>query len=290
MTSEIFRAVAVVTPEGVPLSLPLAGRWERAMAFSLDFVIIVAAGLLLFLLQSIAGILLVLAGLFLLRNGYFILWELVGQGATPGKRVMGLRVAARDGGALTTERILARNMVREVEIFLPLTALAVPQQLLGTDAPWLWFPALSWVFLIALFPLLNREGARLGDLLAGTVVIAVPRLALQADQAAQTAREKITFTDAHLAIYGEEELETLASILRTTSVRKVPGSDLRIVASTIARKIGYEGDAHERRPLDFLRAFYRAQRASLEHRLLFGSRKVSKRDPGGAGRGKGPGS
>src|SRR3546814_5288321 len=38
-----------------------------------------------------------LLGFFVLRNGWFTLFEMGGRGATPGKRLMGLRVVARDG-------------------------------------------------------------------------------------------------------------------------------------------------------------------------------------------------
>jgi len=39
--------------------------------------------------------------------------------ATPGKRILGIRVAARNGKALTAEAVFARNAMRELEVFLP---------------------------------------------------------------------------------------------------------------------------------------------------------------------------
>src|SRR3546814_2214694 len=47
-----------------------------------------------------------------------------GRGAIPGKRLMGLRVVARDGARLTGGAVVVRNAMREIEIFLPLSFLA----------------------------------------------------------------------------------------------------------------------------------------------------------------------
>src|SRR5439155_3313446 len=64
-----------------------------------------------------------LLGFFVLRNCWFSLFEMGGRGATPGKRLLGLRVVARDGARLTGGAVIARNAMREIEIFLPLSFL-----------------------------------------------------------------------------------------------------------------------------------------------------------------------
>jgi uncharacterized RDD family membrane protein YckC len=116
-----------VTPEGIDLRLELAGAGARAGAFALDFVamilILVVATIVIGLLAIAAkaemfGILW-LVGFFVLRNFWFTLFEMGGRGATPGKRLMGLRVVARDGARLTGGAVLARNAMREIEVFLP---------------------------------------------------------------------------------------------------------------------------------------------------------------------------
>jgi uncharacterized RDD family membrane protein YckC len=61
---------------------------------------------------------------FLIRNAWFMAFELGPRGATPGKRLLRIRIAARDGARLTPERVIARNLLRDIEIFLPLTMLA----------------------------------------------------------------------------------------------------------------------------------------------------------------------
>lgn len=270
------------TPEGVPLKFVLASRVERISAFVLDLFIIVFCffALTQIFLMLMESIFLFILCSFVIRQGYFIFFELLWQGTTPGKRLVGIRVVARDGDALHAERVFARNLVRDVELFLPLLAMARPELVLGIDAQWLSLPALGWVFIIGLLPFFNKERARPGDLLAGTVVIKLPRAVLKKDQADSAPEgEEIGFTKEQLAIYGEHELETLAAILRTTDLRKVHRKEMRDIAKAIAKKIQYTGTEHNRDPVRFLKSFYAAQRTSLEQRLMLGERKVSKKDP-----------
>src|SRR3954453_8457429 len=100
-------------------------------------------------------------GFFLMRNGWWVLFELGGGAATPGKRMFGLRVAARNGGRITADAILARNAMREIEVFLPLTFLTMQGR--GVDA-WIVLLGLVWSGIFALFPLFNRDRLRVGDL------------------------------------------------------------------------------------------------------------------------------
>jgi uncharacterized RDD family membrane protein YckC len=128
----------VVTPEGVPLPFTIGARGARALALLIDQVLIVAtmAGIsyLLFTLaraidlKANAGggavgqtvVVLWIVAMFLFRHIWFLYFELGPRGATPGKRALGLRVAARDGGRLTTEAVVARNILRDIELTLPI--------------------------------------------------------------------------------------------------------------------------------------------------------------------------
>ncbi len=95
-----------VTPEGVDLWLELGSAASRAVAFLIDAFLMIAvlvAVTLAFLWMAVPGLggfltALWLVGFFLLRNGWFTLFEMGSRGATPGKRVMGLRVVARMAG------------------------------------------------------------------------------------------------------------------------------------------------------------------------------------------------
>jgi uncharacterized RDD family membrane protein YckC len=280
----------LVTPEGVDLRLRLADASERAAAFLLDAAIIigilialtvVAIGALIGAGAKGAGaeviVVIWLLGFFLLRNAYFILFELTPKAATPGKRALGLRVAARNGGRLTADAIFARNAMRELEVFLPLTFLISRAN--QVDA-WLNLLGIIWCSIFVFFPLFNRDRLRVGDLVAGTWVVKAPRRALMADVAetafasktAFAAQGDFDFSQAQIDAYGAKELQVLEDVLRRTDVRTVAA-----VAQRIRGKIGWT-----RGPIEsdyaFLDAYYLALRARLESRLLFGRRRRDKYD------------
>jgi uncharacterized RDD family membrane protein YckC len=275
----------LVTPEGLDLRLTLATAAERASALLLDLAIMAAALAALTVLAFTLGLavgeqggevvaLIWLLGAFLLRNGYFILFELGGRAATPGKRALGLRVVARDGGRLTAEAIVTRNALREVELFLPLTLLAASSVAGDPVDGALAGLALVWSGIFLLFPLFNRDRLRLGDLVAGTWVVRAPRIRLLADLSAKAASASpvFAFTPDQAGAYGVKELELLEEALR----RRDPES-IREVAKRIRTKIGFAQPAGETDEA-FLTAYYAALRGRLEQRLLFGHRRRDKFD------------
>lgn len=283
----------LLTPEGVPLIFQLAARGERAAAVLIDIVILylgIAALVLAFFFSlnwiGIDGIVvgLVILISFLVRSFYFIYFELRWQGQTPGKRALGIRVIDRHGGYLRPDSVFARNLLREVELFLPMTLLVLPSE--GSQG---WFNLLTyvWVGIFLLLPFFNRDRLRAGDIVAGTWVIAAPKALLLADVAAGAAVPRgaaaadadFPFTRTQLEIYGIYELQTLEEVLRQQGPQSA--QTRREVASRIQRKIGW-GAEREPDPPRFLEAFYAALRAHLEARLLFGERRASKHS------GKGP--
>jgi len=125
----------ILTPEGVVLQVTLAQRGERAAAVIVDLIIIVSVVVALWILAALTffgaglggwGLSFMIIASFAIRSFYFAFFELRWRGATPGKRLMGLRVVDRRGGRLTSEAIFARNLMREVELFIrkrtPMTA------------------------------------------------------------------------------------------------------------------------------------------------------------------------
>jgi uncharacterized RDD family membrane protein YckC len=271
-----------VTPEGVDLRLKVGDAGERFAALVVDVLII--GGLLIgltiaacsaFAAGGKGGAELIaivwLLGFFLLRNFYFTAFELSGRAATPGKRMMGLRVIARDGGRLTADAVFARNAMRELELFLPLTMLFARGQ--GVDA-WLILLGAVWSGVFLLFPLFNRDRLRAGDLIAGTMVVKTPRKVLRPDLAEDGAMRLNGpgFTQAQLDAYGVKELHVLEEVLR--------GGDRRTMAAVARRirtKIGWPEPAVET-DADFLAAYYAGLRGRLEARLLFGKRRKDKFD------------
>jgi uncharacterized RDD family membrane protein YckC len=302
------RQRAIVTPEGVPLVVELADRGSRAAAFILDVVfiilILVAGGIVLAFTVSVLKIwtaVIVFLGFFLLRIFYFPITELAWRGATPGKRILGLKVIDRHGGPLKPEAVVVRNLMREVEVFMPLTMLAVPSVTgFETVAQLL---VLVWVGIFTLMPLFNRDGLRVGDLVAGTLVITAPKAALLPDLTTKAApavaflrdqpagsNSPYRFTAAQLGHYGIYELQTLEAVLRRAEAGSLAGREE--IAKRIRTKIGWPDPAQAPELLafnadSFLEAFYAAQRAHLEHRLLFGHRRKDKHDRSGHDRGSG---
>lgn len=280
------RVVRLTAPEGAEIALPLATPGERAVAYAMDvlFSQLVLVGLVLVLvLLAVATtsehvIALMLLGVFVVRHGYFLFFEARLQGSTPGKRILGLRVVSRDGAQLRLDAIVARNVMRDLEVMLPLTVLVAPEQAVGRAPWWLAYPAIGWIALVALLPFITRERTRAGDLVAGTVVVRVPRSTLLRDEARGTKAARLRFTREQLAIYGEHELETLATLLRSVESGKASEEDLRVVAETIARRIRYDGNEPTKRPATFLRAFYRDQRTDLERHLVLGKRIADKHE------------
>jgi len=289
------RVREVVSPEGVPLHFEVAPVGDRLGALALDLMWIgLGTGAVLFALAmalrvggqserfgDLAMAVLLLAS-FLIRTFYFAFFELTWRGQTPGKRRTGLRVVDARGGALTAEAILTRNLTRELELFLPLVALTAPAALLPDAPGWAGLLALAWGLIFGLLPLFNRERQRVGDFVAGTVVVRLPSVPLLHDLVAVHGGPEVSalrFTPAQLEVYGVYELQVLEQVLRDEGK---PGyaSALAIVASRVRAKIGWDGPPAGDEV--FLRAFYAALRARLEHRLLLGRRRADKHDRGAA--------
>jgi uncharacterized RDD family membrane protein YckC len=275
--TEQQRVRELVTPEGVDLRLVLAEAGERAGAFFIDAAIIVGAlvAMTIGLISlgavthlAVAEVVLVvwLLGAFILRNFYFMLFEMTPRAATPGKRVLGLRVAMRNGRPLTAEAIFARNAMRELEVFFPLSFLVAAGS--AVDA-WLDILGAIWCAVFVFFPLFNRDRLRAGDLIAGTWVVRVPRRVLDVDLA-KSGEEKIAFTREQLDAYGIKELTVLEEVLR----RRDPAT-IAAVAARIKGKIALVTELGD---VDFLLAYYKALRRHLEQRLLFGKRRKDKYD------------
>ena len=141
---------AVEVPEGITLSLPVAGYVSRALAFLVDLIIraVIMIGLSwIFSIFDRLGDGLLLLSFFLIEWFYPVLFEVYWLGQTPGKKVMGILVVNDDGTPVGWSSSIIRNLLRFAD----------------------FLPAL-WVFgLVSM--MLNRDFKRLGDLAAGTLVI-----------------------------------------------------------------------------------------------------------------------
>lgn len=285
----------VITPEGVALPLVLATRGARAAALLIDLAMIGAAMIATtFTLIWIAGgiglklqeveadgpkaralqalVIVWIIAMFLFRNAWFLFFELGPRGATPGKRVTGIRIAARGTERLTTEAVIARNIVRDIELFMPMVFIggAVAS---GSDTDVAGWAGAVWCAIFLLFPFFNRDALRCGDVIAGTWVVEAQRRklgeALSVSAPVAASDQAYTFTSEELAVYGEYELQTLERVLRDGR-----GTALDDVADAISRKIGRPYPTGAERL--FLESYYLQLRAQLEQGLRLGKRKADK--------------
>lgn len=162
----------VATPEGCELALRLAGPTARARAFFVDalirFAVFLATAIGLGRLGHLgAGIALLVY--FALAWLYPVLFEALNAGATPGKRLCGLAVLRDDGTPVGWDAAFLRNALRFVD----------------------GGPVGYAIGLITMG--LNRDGKRLGDILAGTVVVHRGRVKASDSAAAAEGEEPPPF-------------------------------------------------------------------------------------------------
>jgi uncharacterized RDD family membrane protein YckC len=284
----------LVTPEGIALPLTLASRGTRFGALCIDLVIITVVNIAILLATesikkglpgataigenpSVAAQLIdVIQAIlvFAISNGYFMFFELGPRGATPGKRLTGIRIAARNGERLTAEMVIARNLLRDIELFTPIFMVITGSLFSGSTG----IVATVWFLVFALFPFFNKDRLRAGDLIAGTWVVEAPKRrlaeAISTGVAARTGASHATgaayrFGDEELAVYGEYELQTLERVLRDNRHEA-----LVAVHEAICTKIGWHPGAGDERA--FLEAYYTQLRARLETGMRFGKRKADK--------------
>lgn len=272
----------IVTPEGVPIGVEVADYGERLTAFAIDFAIWMLLAMAIYIpvfaligrtRGSLIAIAIALFLGFLVRNLYFIYFELAWQGATPGKRVVGLRVIDRRGGPLTAAAVIARNLTREIEMFIPLGIVMEGGHSSSGAVDWSQLAIGLWLLFFAALPAVNRDRMRGGDLIAGTMVIALPHRALSSDLVERAVQ--FTFTPHQLQAYGAFELQVLEELLRRPH-HPATQQVLDEVCDKICRKIGWSEPVPRRDVMTFLRDFYTAERAYLEREQLYGKTKPDK--------------
>jgi uncharacterized RDD family membrane protein YckC len=152
--------LTIDTPEQVHLEFALAGLGSRFMAIFLDTLIQLLIGFGIFIvgiILSAAGILegkrsvwvgaIAIFLVFCLYWGYYAAFEVFWKGQTPGKRWAGIRVIKDTGRPINAFEAIARNLMRAVD----------------------WLPGMYGVGVVAM--LLNDKHRRLGDYVAGTLVV-----------------------------------------------------------------------------------------------------------------------
>ena len=291
LSDGLEKRLQIIPPEGVPLNIRLAPLGQRLGAQIVDtLVTFIGAMVFVFLFAvsfssswSLVSIVVALT-FFLVRIPYYIISELVWNGRTLAKRWLGLRVVSVDGRSLSAHQIVVRNIMKEIEFFLPLTyVLAGPQQ------HWS-FSVIAWLWLLVLLivPWRNKHNKRIGDIIANTAVIIDPKPVLLSDLVSTIAKKpgvaadkRFVFSSAQLDEYGRFELQVLEKVLRS-SAKATSGSwakqqqYLKEIVERIVKKIDYEEKIDAKDNRLFLEAFYTAQREHLERRKLLGDAREDK--------------
>jgi len=222
---ETEETLIIETPERVPLEFALASIGNRFLAVTIDhFIQYLSIFLVAWFFLSLAGytssdvadapeklltempkwtVALMILVLFLIFAGYFIIFEWLWNGQTPGKRLLKLRVIREDGRPLTLWEAIARNLLR---IFDAVPGFVIPVYSVG---------------LIVIFS--SGRDQRVGDIFAGTVV--VREREGEAPTFAETFSNRITDTAftrvqkptgivVNVASLSDREVEVVESFLR----------------------------------------------------------------------------
>lgn len=174
----------VQTPENISFQYRVAGPFRRFMAFALDILLLLAFGFLSMMILWVIGWLAAFSGgsgaaeMFLgtmiglfLASAFFVLWfytafmETFWNGQTLGKMTMRLRTLSSDGEAIDGVQALLRNFFRLIDVSPFLSGFVLfGAGFAGAGV----FPS----FIIGLVAMsVSRKYQRIGDLVAGTIVV-----------------------------------------------------------------------------------------------------------------------
>jgi len=207
----------VLTPEGVALRLSSAGPFPRALAWLIDagarLVVLALAGIWFGMLGGFgfgSGLMLIVA--FALTWLYPVMFETLWNGQTPGKRALGLRVVSVSGAPVGWAAAFVRNLLRTADM-LPLGyAAGVVTSLFD---PW---------------------GRRLGDLVAGTLVVHIERAPL-----ARSAASSVPAQPPALTLHPAEQLAVIAFAERARALTPQRCQELAELARPITGQGGQAG-------------------------------------------------
>jgi uncharacterized RDD family membrane protein YckC len=232
-----YDQLKIDTPEQIALELPLAGIGSRFLAIAIDtliqaalyvitgiiFLLVVPEGFSLFtsVPKTLGPALAIFVG-FAIYWGYFAIFEIIWKGQTPGKRVAGIRVIKESGRPINAFEAIGRNLLRAVDMQ----------------------PGVLYGFGLVCM-MLNKQSRRLGDYVAGTVVVH-EKPSEEVRPTWNTASEAGSATGG----MGQVTAEELVLIETYLSRRFDLEPDVRLrtaiqIADRIKAKTGLEPQAHQ---------------------------------------------
>jgi uncharacterized RDD family membrane protein YckC len=229
--------LAIATPEGVEIELTLAGLGSRFIAGLLDFFIRLLPLIALIVVvdpqdEAIGAAIFALAD-FGLQFFYYVLFEVLGGGRTPGKHATGLRVVRTGGSPVTFVRSMLRNIVRIVDTL----------------------PAFYFVGMVTIF--ITNNNQRLGDLAAGTLVVRDrhgDRRHGEAPSAATVAYDPGEAVNWDVSAVSAEDVATVRAFLeRRSSIGSTARVDLaKALAGRLRPLVGGANEPSHERFLEML--------------------------------------
>ena len=248
---QLDERLTIDTPEQIAIELPVAGIGSRFLALTLDTVLqillVIFASLTLLFLQPTLGYtglaaewlatlgtsMSILFG-FCVYWGYFACFEIVWSGRTPGKRLAGIRVIKESGRPISAYEAIGRNVLRAIDFFPVGYGLGI------------------------LVMMLNRHSRRIGDYVAGTIVVydrdtadfvpAWPEATSERAPSASMARvttEELGLIEAYLQrrhaldpeVRDEMGTQIATRITEKTGVAPEPGQPVDEFLSVMARRV-----------------------------------------------------
>jgi uncharacterized RDD family membrane protein YckC len=206
-----MKTITIITPSNIEVEYRLAGAGSRLGAFIVDFTVQTLLTLIVFFVvlygfdhviigNSFSGIALgiCLIASFVIHFGYFIFFELTTNGQSIGKRFFGLRVIRDNGQPIGFSQSLIRGLLRAT---------------------------LDMVYVGLFVILFSKQHKRLGDMAAGTLVIA-ERYDIAADAVSVADYWPVNFPDKSLL--SPEELKLAEEWLRRRDNMLDGGESVRV--------------------------------------------------------------
>lgn len=216
----------ISTPEQVAVKYELAGGGSRFIAFVIDFFLLSFILLVLFVALDLAGleeqVSVFAVGGILIHIAYYLIFETISGGASPGKNLVQIKVISERGLPLTFRAVLIRNLLRPLD-FMP------------------FFYILGMALIIW-----SKRNQRFGDIVAGTVIIRSKKIELTdledtfKDRSyAALAKHCFTFPGETRDLLGSEDIWVLKEFfLRTGELGKAAHRRLqRELARNYARRL-----------------------------------------------------
>ena len=245
----------IETPEHISFSHRLAGPSQRVAAYLIDFLVrgVVIVGILIVVAFALgtAGLLggetgagmiggAMLVMLFVLEWGYFVFFEMLMNGQSPGKKALGLRVVRQDGAPLGFGDSALRNLLRAMDGFpmLPFTGIPIASYAIGLTV-------------------VSRDEhfRRLGDMVAGTIVVREARATV--DGPLHLGETEPLPVPGRLPL-SRDEIEAIEVFLRRLPrLHPARAEELAaLLAPALAQRLGLEPGLDYKNPTRFLVQLY----------------------------------